>query len=141
MLRDELLALIESDPANATRTDAEVAAWANAKTIMRIIDKNITISTLLSSIGAEQGAQILDKLEAAAQTVPAVKWAMKMLNTSGINTGDPETRAMLDKLVIAGVLTQTEADALKSTAVEAISPATQAGLPEIKPGHVAGVRS
>ena len=141
MIRDELIALIQSDPANATRTDAEVAAWANAKTITRIVDRSITISTLLSSVGAEQGAQILDKLEAAAPTIPAVKWAMKMLSTSGINTGDPETRAMLDKLVVAGVLTQADADALKSTAVEHISPTMQAGLPEIKAGHVAGVRS
>ena len=64
--------------------------------------------------GAAAGAAVLDKLEAAAASVPAVKWVMSFLRSDGIDIGSPATQAMLDQLAQGGLITQDEANNLKS---------------------------
>ena len=65
--------------------------------------------------GPMAAAAVLDKLEAAATRVPAVKWAMMFLNTyEGIDIGQASTQGMVDHLAAGGVITADEAGKLKS---------------------------
>lgn len=75
------------------------------------------------------GATILDKLEAAGTVNSAVKWAVKFLGQdAGIDVGHSATRAMIDALVVATVLTESEANQLKNMAVVHTSRARALGL-------------
>lgn len=64
--------------------------------------------------GPAAGAAVLDKLEAAAAGVPAVKWVMSFLKADGIDIGSPATQGMLDQLAVGGLITAAEAGKLKS---------------------------
>ena len=64
--------------------------------------------------GPAAAAVVLDKLEAAGASVPAVKWVMTFLKTDGIDIGSAATQAMLDQLAAGGPLTADEAAKLKS---------------------------
>jgi len=86
----------------------------------------ITARTVLAEVVG--GADILDKLELAAQTNSAVKWAMRFITTDGIDIGYPVTQQLLDSLV-GSTLTQSECDALKSLALQ---PASRAEVLNIK---------
>lgn len=105
----------------ASRDDKAIQAAVNAGRTA-LVDRRVTAATILSELpisGPVQGGTVLDKLEAAGSTVPACKWASRLLLTEiGINVGDPNTQAMLDMLATAGVLTSGEAAALKAMAVQ-----------------------
>ena len=88
----------------------------------------VTARTVLAEVTG--GAEILDKLETAAQTNSAVKWAMRFVTTDGIDVGYPGTQQLLDSLV-GSVLTQTECDALKNLALQSASRAEVLGLPYV----------
>jgi hypothetical protein len=90
----------------------------------------VTARGILAEMGTV-GAQILDKLEAAAASNSVVKWAMKFMLTDGIDVGHATTRAMLDSLV-GPVLTQTECDLLKNLAVQPASRAEVLGFAYIQ---------
>ena len=64
--------------------------------------------------GPAAAAVVLDKLEAAAASVPAVKWVMTFLKTDGIDIGGVATHGMLDQLAAGGLITADEATKLKS---------------------------
>ena len=81
------------------------------------------------------GAEILDKLETAAATNSAVKWAMRFMAADGIDVGHPTTRALLDALV-GTVLTQAECDLLKDMAVQPASRAEVLGLDYVQEQNV-----
>jgi len=81
------------------------------------------------------GAEILDKLEAAAATNSAVKWAMRFMAADGIDVGHPTTRTLLDALV-GTVLTQAECDLLKNMAVQPASRAEVLGLDYVQEHNV-----
>lgn len=77
------------------------------------------------------GAVILDKLELAAQSNSAVKWAMRFIaDSEGIDIGHPMTRQLLDQLV-GSVLTQEECDLLKDMAVQSASRAEVLGINQV----------
>ena len=63
--------------------------------------------------GPMAGAAVLDKLEAAATSISAVKWVMSHLKADGIDIGSPATQGMLDQLATTGVITADEAEKLK----------------------------
>lgn len=95
----------------------------------------VTARTVLAEIVG--GAAILDKLEIAAQTVSEVKWAMKfMINDGGIDIGYPATQSLIDNLVTANILTQQDADSLKSLALQPASRAEVLNLGFIKESDV-----
>lgn len=64
------------------------------------------------------GETVLQKLESAGQSNAVVKRALGWLKPSetGLDIGHPSTRAMIDTLVTATVLTQTEANTIKALA-------------------------
>ena len=90
--------------------------------------KFITARTILAEYG-EEGAGILDKLEIASQSIPAVKWAFKfMTQDSGIDIGHNKTREMLDSLVQLTVITQDESDKIKNLGLQPASRVEILGL-------------
>lgn len=90
--------------------------------------KFITARTILAEYG-EEGAAILDKLETAGSTIPAVKWAFKfLLQDTGVDIGHNKTREMLDNLAQSAVITQDESDKLKILGLQPASRAEVLGL-------------
>ena len=64
--------------------------------------------------GAAAGAAVLEKPEAAAAAVPAVKWALYYIRGDGIDIASAATRGQIDALVAGTILTLEEGEALKS---------------------------
>ncbi len=122
----------------ATMTDAQAAASLNTADRSVIRPRLANAKTVMHEI--ENGWLLLDKLEAAAPSVPPVKWALKFLETDvGIDVGSPVTQAQLQSLV-PGVLTQAEADALKALAQVTVSRADELGLGAVGGNDVAEAR-
>ena len=116
-------------------TDEAIAAVLNRSDIIAACERFVSARTILAEVPA--GAEILDKLEAAATTIPGVKWAMKFLQTeTGIDVGHATTRAQIDALVSGGVLTETEGGALKNLALKACSRAEITGFGAVTAGDV-----
>jgi hypothetical protein len=98
------------------RDDGAIAAALSVGRT-KITSRFVTARAVLAE--CENGATILDKLEAASAQISAVKWAMKFLQQEGgIDVAHPRTLGMIDQLEAGGVLTQTEADELKGMAVQ-----------------------
>ena len=116
-------------------TDEAIAAILNRSDIIAACERFVSARTILAEVSA--GAAILDKLEVAATTIPDVRWAMKFLQTeTGIDVGHATTRAQIDALVTAGVLTDTEGGALKNLALKECSRAEIAGFGTVTAGDV-----
>jgi hypothetical protein len=97
----------------------------NAPNYTKHKSRFVTARTVLAEVA--DGATILDKLETAAQTNSAVKWAMRFITTDGIDVGYPVTQQLLDSLV-GTTLTQTESDSLKNLALQPASRAEVLGF-------------
>ncbi len=98
-----------------------LAQLVNAKTTQLAKERMVTARGIMASygLGPTAGAAFLDKLEALAATVPAIKWAMKFLQTeAGIDAGEPATQVMLTSLIGVGGITQAEVDGVKAMALQ-----------------------
>lgn len=99
--------------------DSAIADIFNAPVDTRLVERFENAIGIMSALGAVTGATILEKLDAAKGQIPALKWAMlAMASDVGLNLGDPETQQMLDAMVVANVITQAEAESVKSLAVQ-----------------------
>ena len=78
---------------------------------VRVVNKLGGIGTVLETLGPDNGAALLDNLEAMAATNSAVKWAFVLINRGELDFGSSATRSMMDLLLPAEV-----AAALKSIA-------------------------
>ena len=140
VLRNEVL----NDPlarGYATMTPQQVAASLNTKNRQVVRSTMANARTVMAKLGPDAGAAVLDKLQAAASQSSSVKWAMSFVTSpEGIDLGNPATRAQLDALAAAGVITQQEATSLKSIAEYTVSRAEELGLSEVLPWQVAHVR-
>lgn len=124
MTNDQLRALrddIAADPVLAGLPITSDGAFAIADAYNTVVGKApaptiVTARTVLAEMGMA-GAMALDKLEAAGSNNPVVRWAVKFLTGEGLDVGHPMSQSMLDQLAQAGVLTRTEADALKALAL------------------------
>jgi len=96
---------------------------------------------IMREAGPAAGAAILDAIEAASASDSRLKWFLRELNTTGIDLGDPVTRATIDELVSAGVLTPSQGAVLKGAAIRMISRAEELGLGEVRPGDVDTARN
>lgn len=72
----------------------------------------IGIGSILDALGPSAGAQLLDALEALAQTQPVVRWGLEMIRLDGVDLSRQSARDQLLSLVAGGVMTQSQADAL-----------------------------
>jgi len=111
-LRDEILA---GGFDLAHRDDGAIAAALSVGRT-KIVETRIGYDTVLATLGATAGSQVLDTLEALAPTVRPVYWAMKLLDAGRLDVANPQTRASIDGLVGAA-MTQAQADAIKALAV------------------------
>lgn len=139
----KLRQLIDSDPANAARTDAEVLAWLTTPSITKAMPYEATTRTLMADLGPALADSILKKLEAAAASNSVVARALKLLDPAqgGLDLAHAATRAQLQALVSAGVLAQSDYDALVALSDRTVSPAEDVGLSAVRLGDVIEARS
>ena len=112
----------------ATMTDGELEATLNAKTRTRLVSTQIGFGAVMSALGASAGAALLDTLEVAAISNSPVKWAMRLLAADNLDIGNPATRAQIDALAAAGVMTTAQATILKALAEQPCSRAEELGV-------------
>lgn len=98
---------------------AAILGLLNTPTYTVVKKRIITALGILDACegGPMAAAAILDKLETAAASIPALKWVMRAINGNGIDIGSAGAQGMLDLLsaTIGGnVLTTTEAGRLKT---------------------------
>lgn len=96
----------------------------NAPTVSMAKSRTITARGIMASygLGPAAGAAFLDKLEVLAGSVPAIKWAMKFLQTdAGIDVGEPATQLMLTSLIGVGGITADEVNGVKAMALQPAS--------------------
>jgi hypothetical protein len=105
----------------------------NAQTETMVKTRMITARGILSDYpgGPTAAAAVLDKLDTAAPSIPALKWAWKFITGDGLDIGKPATQGMLDSLATATVISSTEATNLKNLALQPASRAEVLGLPTI----------
>lgn len=89
-LTDEQIAAI--DPYLADRNDVAIASLLPPK--VAIVSTPIGIGTILATL-APNGGTFLDALEAAGQSDPNVKWALKLIEQSNFDVGMSATRAQM----------------------------------------------
>lgn len=78
--------------------------------------KEIGIGTILDALGPSDGAIVLDTLESLKGTMPTIKWAFYLLENATLDVGLASTRAQLDALAAANVLTVQQASIIKNLA-------------------------
>lgn len=105
-------------PHIASSNDAALADIINEKKYTRIVSRIISARGVLSDYpgGPMAAAAVLDKLEAAASSVSALKWALNFLRGDGLDIGAASTQGVIDQLVAGGILTSAEGSNLKSLA-------------------------
>jgi hypothetical protein len=101
-------------PEYAGMTDREIADAINAKTVRIPSLRLIGYGSVMSALGANDGAALLDALEGLAQGSSPVKWALRLLDRGELDVGDPVTREQIDALCAAGVMTAASRDTLKA---------------------------
>lgn len=124
-------------PGWRTEAQADVAAWANAKTEVVYEDRFITERRIYTEFGPVRGEEILQGFEAAAAADPVAARVLAWLKSdAGVNIGDAQAEVLLAGWVSAGLLTQAEADQLRALAARLASPAEVAGLGTVQPWEI-----
>ena len=122
---------IETDPLGrgyAGMTDQQIADSLNTTDRTTIVPTVVGALGIMRLVGPMMGASILDKIEAAAASDSRLKWFLRELTTNGIDLGHPVTRATIDELAVAGVITGAEAAALNQAAERTVTRAEELGL-------------
>jgi len=121
---------LQTDPAglgyaaHVPHAPGTLADMLNAQSVTMAKPRMITARGIMASygLGPSAGAAFLDKMDALAAGVPAIKWAIKFLQAeSGIDVGEPATQAMLTSLTGVGGITQAEVDGVKAMALQPAS--------------------
>lgn len=138
----KLQLLINSEPLNSDKLNADVLEWCNKESISVTKEARITERSMMADLGANEADAILTKLDAASQSNSALKRALKMLSPSegGVDIGGGVARGMVDQLKVNGVLTEEEANSLKSLGEAVVSPCENAGLRPAKLGQIESIR-
>lgn len=126
----QLKAELQADPAgrgymaHVPHAPGALADLLNAPTASMAKPRMITARGIMASygLGPSAGAAFLDKLEVLSAGVPAIKWALKFLQTeAGIDIGEPATQLMLTSLIGIGGITLSEVDGVKAMALQPAS--------------------
>jgi hypothetical protein len=121
-LKQQLLAEEVKKPQYQDLTDWEVAALLHKPdltlpAITELVPKMAGPGVLMETIGAEEGAALLDSLVLLSQVSSPVKWAMKLIvDKDGIDVASTTFRDQLDTLVQNGKITDTNATKIKALA-------------------------
>ena len=121
---------MQTDPAglgyaaHVPHAPGSLADMLNAQSATMAKPRMITARGIMASygLGPAAGAAFMDKLEGLSAGAPAIKWAMKFLQTdAGIDVGEPATQLMLTSLIGAGGITAAEIDGIKAMALQPAS--------------------
>jgi len=72
----------------------------------------IGIGGIMDALGPQAGAALLDTLQSMSVTNPVLRWAFRVFERSGLDFSLVSTRAQIENLVSAGVVTPEHRDAL-----------------------------
>lgn len=89
--------------------------------VLTTVDVRIGFGAVLNALGAVEGAQVLDKLEAAASHGP-LKWAWRLLEADKLDVGNEQTRQQIDQIQAGGIFTPEQAAKIKAIAERAVEP-------------------
>ena len=138
---------LRDDPAGigyAEMTDEQRMAAFYADTQTAVVSTRATWRAMLAALGPEITATIKAKIDAAAQTNPAIALAADMLTTysdgGGLDIGHHYTRAVIDQLVASSVLTEPEGSAIKAMAETKTSRSKILGISPAD-GHFSSARN
>jgi len=121
---------INNDPAGLGyaqyKVDAPgyIADLMNDRRFQMHKSRMVTARGIMASygLGPTAGAAFLDKLQALSPSVPAIRWAMKFLESeAGIDVGEGATHQMLTSMDGIGGITQQEVDGIKAMALQPAS--------------------
>lgn len=96
-----LLEEIQAKCSPELRASRDHQAIADAVNVgrTRVAQKLGGIGLIMETLGPDDGAALLDQLDALSATNSAVKWAFVLINRGELDFGSPATRAMIDLLV------------------------------------------
>jgi hypothetical protein len=129
---------LQTDPAglgyaaHVPHAPGALADMLNAHTASMAKTRMITARGIMASygLGPAAGAAFLDKLEVLSAGLPAIKWALKFLQTeAGIDIGEPATQLMLTSLIGVGGITADEVIGVKAMALQPASERRRLVLP------------
>lgn len=106
--------IAQIDPLLPTRNDVAIAAVLGAGRV-RVVSRMINVGSVLDVLGPNDGAAVLDALEAMKSAVPAVRWAFVLLERNELDVGLASTRGQIDALT-GVVFSPTQAAAIKALA-------------------------
>ena len=121
---------MQTDPAglgyaaHVPHAPGSLADMLNAQSATMAKPRMITARGIMASygLGPAAGAAFMDKLEGLSAGAPAIKWAMKFLQTdAGIDVGEPATQLMLTSLIGVGGITADEVSGVKAMALQPAS--------------------
>jgi hypothetical protein len=121
-LKQQLLAEEVQNPKYRDLADWEVASVLHKPdptlpAITELVPKMAGPGVLMETIGAEEGATLLDSLVLLSQISSPVKWAMKLIvDKDGIDVASTTFREQLDMLVQNGKISDTSAAKIKALA-------------------------
>ena len=116
-IRERILARPELNDMRQARDITGLSVALNAQPPMVSGSRFITARTVLAECA--NGDTILSALEAVAVSNASVKWAVNFLGKdSGLDIGNPVTLDMVEQLVSAGVLTESQGAAIKGMALQ-----------------------
>ncbi len=101
----------------ASRDYAAIASMVSAGRT-KTVETRIGLGKVLSTLGATDGAEVLDKLEAATAVSKPLKWAFRLLSMGDLDIGNAQTIGQIDALTGA-IFTPDQAALLKGIAVVA----------------------
>lgn len=141
--QDALKALIDTEPLNSGKTDAQVLDWLTEAAISVPKNERQTITSLMAELGIDDGYNIIDAIETAAAQDPKLKLIADLLKPAGggVDLAHAESQAFIDALVTGAILTAQQGADLKSVGFRLISRAQNAGLIGVTIDHVIKARA
>lgn len=138
----EALAALLAQAPYATMADAEAAAALNTPSVTVTRETMISERGLYARLGPVMAEEILQRLDLAAPSNAVIARVRSWLAPAagGIDLGLDATRAQIDVLVAATVLTAEQGAAIKALGEYLVSPAEAAGLGRVELGHVQHAR-
>ena len=115
-LKDEIIAKCPAELVTSKDYTAIAALVSVGRT--KTVETRIGFGKVLSTLGAADGADVLDKLEAATATSKPLKWAFKLLSMGDLDIGNVQTIGQIDALT-GTIFTPEQAALLKGIAVVA----------------------
>lgn len=114
---DNIRAAIQADTAlQALMPDTQAIAAALSVGRTRVTTRLGGVGVVLEALGPEEGAAVLDTLDALKATSSPVKWAWVLINRGELDFGSPATRGMIQQLQLGGALTVSQAATLLALA-------------------------